>query len=68
MARLSRHRAWVRDRLLTWWRNNRGGYPSEWAAVCSIAEKFGVTGATLRLRRPAADPGIGSRARSVSGH
>jgi hypothetical protein len=68
MARLSRHRAWVRDRAVDLVAEQSGRVSVGVAAVCSIAEKFGVTGATLRLRRPAADPGIGSRARSVSGH
>lgn len=31
-------------------REHRGEYPSEWAAICSIAEKFGVAGEMVRNR------------------
>jgi transposase len=38
---------------------HRDEYPSEWAAVCSIAPKFGVTSETLRtwVRRAQVDQG-----------
>jgi transposase len=38
---------------------HRGEYRSEWAAICSIAKKFGATGETLRswVRRAEIDEG-----------
>jgi transposase len=38
---------------------HRGDHPSEWAAMGSIASKFGMTSETLRIwvRRPEVDGG-----------
>jgi transposase len=38
---------------------HRGEHPSEWAAMCSIASKFGMTAETLRIwvRRAEVDGG-----------
>jgi transposase len=59
MARPSRHPAEVRERAVRLVAGRRDGYPSEWAAICSIAEKFGVTSETLRkwVRRAQIDQG-----------
>jgi transposase len=48
MARPSRHPAEVRERAVRLVVEHRDQYPSEWAAICSIAEKFGVSSETLR--------------------
>src|SRR4051794_38975927 len=42
MARPSRHPAEVRQRAVRLVAEHRSEYKSEWAAICSIAEKFGV--------------------------
>jgi transposase len=59
MARPSRHPAEVRQRAVRLVREHRDEYPSEWAAICSIAEKFGVAGETVRtwVRQAAVDGG-----------
>ena len=38
----------VRDRKVRVVLEHRGEYPSEWAAICSIAAKSGMTAETLR--------------------
>jgi len=38
----------VRDRAVWLVADHRGDYPSEWAAICSIAEKIGCTAESLR--------------------
>lgn len=38
----------VRERAVRMVFEHRGEYPSQWAAICSIAEKFGMTSETLR--------------------
>ena len=38
----------VRDRTVRLVLEHRGEYPSEWAAICSIAAKSGMTAETLR--------------------
>jgi transposase-like protein len=48
MGRPSRHRAEVRERAVRLVSEHRDEYPSERAAICSIAEKFGLTSETLR--------------------
>jgi transposase len=59
MARPSRHSAEVRERAVRLVQEHRDEYPSEWAAICSIAPKFGVTSETLRtwVRRAQVDQG-----------
>jgi len=47
-ARLSRHPARVRQQAAHLVQDQRGEYESEWAAICSIAEKFAVPGETMR--------------------
>lgn len=48
MARPSKHPVEVRQRAVRLVSEHRGEYGSEWAAICSIAAKFGVTPETLR--------------------
>jgi transposase len=38
----------VRERAVRMVFEHRGEYPSQWAAITSIAEKFGMTAETLR--------------------
>lgn len=49
----------VRERAVKMVFENRGEYASEWAAITSIAQKFGMTGETLRswVRRAEVDDG-----------
>ena len=49
----------LRERAVRMVMEHRKEYPSEWAAICSLAEKFGVTAETLRkwLRRAEVDGG-----------
>ena len=49
----------VRERTVRLVREHRGDYPSEWAAICSIAAKSGMTAETLRkwLRQAEVDEG-----------
>jgi transposase len=49
----------LRERAVRLVAEHRDGYRSEWAAISSIAEKFGVTAETLRLwvRRAQIDQG-----------
>ncbi|WP_033440841.1 transposase [Saccharothrix sp. NRRL B-16314] len=59
MAGTSRHSAEVRQRAVRLVQEHVGEYPSWWAAVSSIAPKFGVTPETLRkwIRQAEADQG-----------
>nr|WP_156757453.1 transposase [Actinokineospora pegani] len=59
MAGTSRHSAGVRQRAVRLVAEHREEYPSWWAAVCSIAPKFGVTPETLRkwIRQAEVDHG-----------
>jgi transposase len=59
MGRPSRHPAELRERAVRLVAEHRDEYRSEWAAISSIAEKFGVTAETLRLwvRRAQVDQG-----------
>ncbi len=59
MARPSRYPQEIRERAVRMVIEQRKEYPSEWAAVSSIAGKFGMTGETLRqwLRRAEVDNG-----------
>jgi transposase len=49
----------VRERTVRLLVEHRGDYPSEWAAICSIAAKSGMTAETLRrwLRQAEVDEG-----------
>jgi len=49
----------VRERAVRMVREHRGDYPTEWAAISSIAAKIGCAGETLRnwVRRTERDAG-----------
>lgn len=59
MTRPNRYPQELRERAVRMVREHRGEYPSEWAAIGSIASKFGMTAETLRLwvRRAEVDGG-----------
>jgi transposase len=48
MTKGKRYPAEVRERAVRLVLEHRGEYESEWAAICSIAEKCGMTAETLR--------------------
>ena len=60
MGRSNRYAPEVRDRAVRLVFSQRGEYDSEWAAICSIAAKFGCSSETLRLwvRRSERDQGL----------
>ena len=49
MSRRSRYPQEVRERAVRMVQEHRGEYPSEWAAITSIASKLGVGTEALRL-------------------
>src|SRR5262245_30540399 len=53
MSRRGRYPEEVRERAVRMVQAHRGEYPSEWAAITSIAEKLGVGTEALRLLRRA---------------
>jgi transposase len=61
-----RYPAEVRERAVRLVMEHRGEYPTEWAAICSIAQKCGMTAETLRkwVRQAEVDggrrPGVSS--------
>ncbi len=59
MERAGRYPAEVRERAVRLVQEHRGDYPSEWAAITSIAGKCGVGPETLRkwVRRAEVDTG-----------
>ena len=62
MGRSNRYAPEVRDRAVRLVSAQRGEYDSEWAAICSIAAKFGCWAETLRLwvRQSERDQGLRS--------
>lgn len=60
MAKSIRYPLEVRERAVRLVVEHREEYPSEWAAICSIAAKFGCAPETLRgwLRRAERDAGL----------
>ena len=48
MKTTNRYSPEVRERAVRLVREQRDGYPSQWAAICSIAGKIGCTPETLR--------------------
>ena len=59
MTRPNRYPQELRERAVRMVREHRGEHPSEWAAMCSIASKFGMSTETLRkwVRRAEVDGG-----------
>ena len=59
MARGRQHPPEIRERAVRMVFEQLQEYPSEWATICSIAEKFGVNHETLRqwVRRAQIDGG-----------
>lgn len=59
MGRPTRYPQEIRERAMRMVAEHRAEYPSQWAAVCSIAGKLGMTPETLRIwiRRAEADGG-----------
>lgn len=59
MSRRGKYPAEVRDRAVRLVQQHRSDYPSEWAAISSIAAKCGMTAETLRkwVRQAQADAG-----------
>ena len=59
MPRIAKYPREVRERAVRLVFEHRGEYESEWAAICSISEKFGMTAETLRkwVRRAEIDEG-----------
>ncbi len=60
MAKRSRYSPEVRERAVRMVREHESEHDSQWAAICSIAEKIGCTAETLRkwVRRVERDEGI----------
>ena len=48
MGRQSRYSVEMRERAVRMVHEHRGEHESQWAAICSIAEKIGCTAETLR--------------------
>jgi transposase len=61
MTRPSRYPQEVRERAVRMVFEHRDEYPSQWAAIASIAEKFGMTSETLRRWVRTAEIDHGSR-------
>ena len=59
MGRQSRYSVEMRERAVRMVQEHRGEHESQWAAICSIAEKIGCTAETLRkwVRREERDRG-----------
>ena len=59
MGRPTRYPQEIRERAMRMVAEHRAEYPSEWAAMCSIAGKLGMTPETLRIwiRRAQVDGG-----------
>ncbi len=60
MARTSRYSQEVRERAVRMVVDQRGRYGSQWATICSIAEKIGCSAETLRkwVRQIEMDSGL----------
>ncbi len=60
MGRPTMYSPEVRERAVRMVSEHRMDYSSEWAAICSIAEKFGCSSETLRkwVRRAETDQGV----------
>ena len=62
MTRQGRYPQELRERAVRMVVEHQGDHPSQWAAICSIAAKFGVSHETLRnwVRRAEVDDGLRS--------
>jgi transposase len=60
MAKRSRYSPEVRERAVRMVRDHESDHGSQWAAICSIAEKIGCTAETLRkwVRQVERDEGL----------
>ena len=60
MTRQGRYPQELRERAVRMVFEHQGEYASQWAAICSIAHKFGVSSETLRkwVRRAETDDGL----------
>ena len=60
MGRPTMYSPEVRERAVRMVSEHRGDHRSEWAAICSIAEKFGCSSETLRkwVRQAEKDQGV----------
>ena len=60
MTRQGRYPQELRERAVRMVFEHQGEHPSQWAAICSIAAKFGISHETLRnwVRRTEADEGL----------
>jgi transposase len=60
MTRPGRYPQELRERAVRMVFEHQGEHPSQWAAICSIAHKFGMSSETLRkwVRRAETDEGL----------
>ena len=67
MGRANRYPAEVRERAVNMVLEHAAAHDSEWAAICSIAEKFGCSAETLRKWVRQTERDLGKREGLTSG-